>query len=291
MGESTHGSAQIPAAAADLLRLATDEHGLSVWLGLEMEEPAGLDAFLDSNGGDAAIGALLQCAHWRFEDGRASEAILALLEQARCQRMAGTDVHAFGFDEAVSECRGGARHAAAMAKNALAAIERAAADALTLLVAGSSHSRVRLPGALWRLPPPMGALVREKLGERVVSLVAGHAGGTVFAYETIDGEHTHAEFPQRSFRPGPRRWAWSGAKTLPMPHIIVWGAAEAARRGETDGTDPSWAYDGCLHLGALTPSLPARRVHPPPDGTSWPAPDPTRPAAAAGTRSSGCVTQ
>ena len=144
IGESSHGSVEIPAAAMALLVHGCSA-GLAVCLALEMEEPAGLNVYLNSDGDTAAV-ALLQGAHWRFEDGRASQApipserstlmstytnelltkqaIFELLERARCLRAAGAAVDAFGFDEAVSDYRGGARHAAAMAKNVCTAAER-----------------------------------------------------------------------------------------------------------------------------------------------------------------------
>ena len=107
-----HGSSEIPAVVGALMSEAL-ACGLHVELGLEMELPPAersrMDTFLASDGGAAARAALLRGEHWRFEDGRASEAVLELVEQARAAR-----VPLFAIDEAVADVRGGPLHAAAI---------------------------------------------------------------------------------------------------------------------------------------------------------------------------------
>ena len=82
-----HGSREIPKVVL-ALATSTISRGLSVSIGLEMEtsEQHALDAYMASSGTDADVTKLLSGAHWRLEDGRASEAILEIIEFARRQR-------------------------------------------------------------------------------------------------------------------------------------------------------------------------------------------------------------
>jgi hypothetical protein len=101
LGE-THGYREKPAFAGEMVCLAL-QRGESVLLGLEMSarEQARLDAYLESDGGDAARTALLDgSSFWdsQIRDGRSSQAVFALIDRVRQWRQAGADVSLAALD-------------------------------------------------------------------------------------------------------------------------------------------------------------------------------------------------
>lgn len=239
-----HGSSEIPAVVGALMSEAL-ACGLHVELGLEMElsptERSRMDTFLASDGGAAARAALLRGEHWRFEDGRASKAVLELVEQARAAR-----VPLFAIDEAVADVRGGPLHAAAMSANVLSAVARAPRNALVLVLSGSAHSRVDVSCS-------MGGQVKNAHPCRTRSLVVGHAGGTVFAFHTIDGFPVHGPAALPRFRPG-----HSLPRMTELPCVELWHTSSSAIMNSVAEAFRA-RYDGCIHVGHLSPSAPARR--------------------------------
>ncbi len=91
VGES-HGTKELPAFTAGLV-CSLLRAGKSVILAVERngEEQEGLNRYLDSEGGDSARDALLQGERWqsKYQDGRASQAMLELIESMRALRQAG----------------------------------------------------------------------------------------------------------------------------------------------------------------------------------------------------------
>jgi hypothetical protein len=84
-----HGTREIPALVGALACHAGSA-GAPVLVALEVprEEQRAVDAYLESDGGEDARGALLEGTFWRrpYQDGRSSEAMLALLERVRAWR-------------------------------------------------------------------------------------------------------------------------------------------------------------------------------------------------------------
>jgi hypothetical protein len=88
-----HGTAEVPLFVGRLACQATAK-GLRVRVGLEIpqEEQARIDAFLSATDADAAKQSLLQGPFWTrdMQDGRSSEAMLALLTRLRDPPAVGT---------------------------------------------------------------------------------------------------------------------------------------------------------------------------------------------------------
>jgi hypothetical protein len=135
-----HGTAEIPAMFADLVCQASAQGRVIV--GLEMPESSqpALDAWLISDGGAAARASLLADSFWRFTDGRASQAMLALLERLRALKAAGRSIGLLAFVPTVGDAATQTPYEQAMAGNWRRALENAPASRLFVLV-GSIHSR------------------------------------------------------------------------------------------------------------------------------------------------------
>ena len=136
-----HGTAEIPALFADLVCEASTQGRVIV--GLEMPESSqpALDAWLESDGGAAARASLLGDSFWRFTDGRASEAMLALLERLRALKAAGRQIGLLAFVPPSPEAATQTPYEQAIAahwRRALAGAPRARLFALV----GSIHSRL-----------------------------------------------------------------------------------------------------------------------------------------------------
>jgi hypothetical protein len=135
-----HGTNEIPALFADLVCEAAAQG--SVIVGLEMPESsqAALDAWVGSDGGAAALATLLRDGHWRFADGRASQAMLALVERLRALKAAGRPVSLLAFVPASAATLTGTAY-----EQAMAAIWRRALTgtpgARLLVLVGNIHSR------------------------------------------------------------------------------------------------------------------------------------------------------
>lgn len=174
-----HGTREIPDAFGRAVCSAAAAASTEVLVGVEIPrtEQAALDAFVASDGGDAARAALLAGAFWTgpWKDGRSSEAMVALLDRVRALRAAGARVRVVAFDVGATPApdRDGAMAAALLDARA------AAPDAVVVLLTGNLHAR--LAGGLPPLPDmvPMGAHLRDA-APATVSFDARHAAGTAW---------------------------------------------------------------------------------------------------------------
>ena len=202
-----------------------------------MEAPPPAQAIIDAfvRGDDIDESALLSDAHWRLRDGRASEAILRVLQQARASSSGGggggggggsIPLRVFGFDVSVPAPRASERHGRAMAARVLEEAGSARAEeGVLVLLAGSTHCDLALPTSL-------ASLVRRQHPARVRSLRALHRGGSTYSY--VSGR--------------------SGVHRIGSP-------TSTATVGSGHGTGQPAILDleeGALHVGVLTPSPPAR---------------------------------
>ena len=94
-----HGTAEAPAAFAEMVCAAADRGPVTVALELPVDMQPQLDAFLNAPDAESALAAL-EGSPWatpRMNDGRNSQAMLAMMESIRDLRAAGRDVafHAF----------------------------------------------------------------------------------------------------------------------------------------------------------------------------------------------------
>ncbi|MCX4240918.1 TraB/GumN family protein [Paraliomyxa miuraensis] len=174
-----HGAREIPAFVADLA-CAGASRGLSVRVGMEIprSEDEALAAFLDGAGAASDREALLDAEHWQRsdQDGRSSEATLALVERVRALRRTGLDVDLFAFDaNAWSDWN---ERDSAMAERILA---RAAAEpeAMVLTLSGNLHNRT-VVGLPWDPNAiPMGVHVQRARPDGL-SLDVRYTGGTAW---------------------------------------------------------------------------------------------------------------
>ena len=112
-----HGTAESPAFALEVACHAA-RSGLPVVVGIELRasEQERVDAFMDSEGTDGDRRALLAGSPWQagYQDGRASHAMLELIDGLRQLRHDGLDVRTALFD--ASGSRGGQQRDRDMAK-------------------------------------------------------------------------------------------------------------------------------------------------------------------------------
>ena len=148
-----HGTSEVPALVAQLAeRVSARKDGAGkaqpVVLALEWQgHETGHQAYLASDGTAADRQRLLASPFWTnaWQDGRASEAMLALLESVRVLARSGRPVQLATFDMEKGQIA--SDRDAGMAHN-LRAIVQANPDARIIALAGNYHARQR-PGAPW----------------------------------------------------------------------------------------------------------------------------------------------
>ncbi len=224
-----HGTAESPALVGDAACQAA-RTGLPVVVALE-QPVAGqgrIDAFLDSDGGEEARRTFLDGPFWQngYQDGRASQAMLELIERAGRLRRSGTAVRVVLFDTGTSA--GGQARDRGMADR-LAGLAAAETEAVTLVLTGNLHSRTHRGRPGNADYEPMGYLLARRVpAGRIVSLMQAHGAGT----------------------------AWICSREC--------GVAElGGRRGERPwqveiGEGPPPGHDGWYRIGGITASPPAR---------------------------------
>jgi len=174
-----HGTAELPRFFGEAVCTAAAS-GLAVEVGLEVagaEQPS-VDAFLASPGGAADVEALAATDFWSrdYQDGRSSQAMVALLDHMRRLRASGLPLHVFLFDLDPGEDM--SRRDEAMAAN-IAAHARAHPVALTMALTGEVHSW-KTRGAPWDPELlPMGWHL-DQAGIRVRSLGRATPAGTAW---------------------------------------------------------------------------------------------------------------
>jgi hypothetical protein len=221
-----HGTRELPAAVGTLACMAS-RHG-PVVVGVELSAHPTFDAFLASDGGEAARTALLSAPAWRepMQDGRTSEAMVLLVERVRQLRQQGRDVELLAFD--ASETRSQTRDRA-MADLVLA--RRAVRpDAAFVLLMGNLHAR-KVAGSPWKPSDGYGWLA-SLIAEQVVSLDASYPAGTAWLCTDLDAASCAVNTVQPTSRP---------TRSLAV-------RLEAGR-----------AYDGLLDVATVTASPPAVR--------------------------------
>ena len=237
-----HGTHEAPQFVDALACLALQRDD-AVVLGVEMsaDNQDRLDAFLDSPGGREARSALLASPFWAGRDGRASEAVLDVLDRARMRRAEGepVDVVALDFGEddldlLEAHGRNGVRDRA-MARRALQASH--AADQVIVLV-GNIHARRTPYRFADRVVETIGSVTH---GDDFVFVETLYGAGEAWNCIMVDGQlecGTHST--SADLRPGP-------------PRLL--SEAEAA------GLASRQAYDAFVYLGPASAARPAREVY------------------------------
>jgi hypothetical protein len=229
-----HGTQEAPRFFGEAVCAVADSRQ-SVRVGLEIEpgNQAVFDAFLASPGAAADVSALLAAPFWsrEFQDGKSSQAMVALLERLRRFRAQGLPIDVFLFDlgpgQAMSERD---KH---MAENIESQV-RAHPEAMTMALTGDLHA-FKAPGSPWDPNYRAMGWHLAQDGLRVYSLGNSHPAGTV--------------------------WTCVGS---PVPDCASRAikASPALPSGRTTGIEllpepSSQGYDGLYATPTLTASLPA----------------------------------
>lgn len=180
-----HGTAQSPEFVSALACNALGA-GFPVTVALEMppDEATRVDAFLASDGSDAASAALVAGPFWApsVADGRSSVAMVGLLDDVRVAGAAGLPIDVTLLDA------GGDDRDAAMAARVAEAVA-ANPDGIVIALTGNAHTRVTPDPAF--PSTPMGQHVTDTLGAgRVVALDVTYSGGTAWVCTDVCGETT-----------------------------------------------------------------------------------------------------
>lgn len=235
-----HGTAEAPAAFADLVCLASAARPVTVAIEAPASSQPKLDSFLSSPDTGAARAALLADSFWTnpFKDGRSSLAMLAMLEDVRRLRLAGRDVavaafqpdrppSSSGFDQSYYELE--------MAQ-LLSKIAQRRPNSLVLVLVGDIHAG-KTPVAQWGGGLPAAAHLSPK---NTVSLYVASQGGEAWYCQDRTGEANPK--PEAMCRAYP-----AGAAHDPKLRGVI---LEPQRDGD---------YDGLLAVGPTTASPPAVR--------------------------------
>ncbi|MFC7380233.1 hypothetical protein [Brevundimonas sp. GCM10030266] len=171
-----HGTAEAPAAFADLVCLALKKGPVTAVLEYPVQMQATFDAFMAEPDADAARALLLDYPHgpFRYHDGRGSEAMLAMLQRFRALHQAGGDLKLLASVPASPRVEGFTQSHAELDRAQLwSAAARAAPERRMMIFVGSVHAgKARRFGSSLGLPA--AAHFRP---EEVLSLYVATNGG------------------------------------------------------------------------------------------------------------------
>jgi hypothetical protein len=135
-----HGTAEIPKLFGDFVCAAAARWPVVVGLELEAEQQPIVDRYLRSDGSTQARQEILRSRHWtQVEDGRASEAMFALLERLRILRTSGSAISVVAFIPNVSDPNSQTPYERAMAEIWRRSVETNPSARFVALV-GSVHA-------------------------------------------------------------------------------------------------------------------------------------------------------
>lgn len=178
-----HGTVEMPKFVGDLA-CSLLKHGRRVTVALEIPHDLmpDLQVYLDSDGGQEAVARLIAVAHWnremKYQDGRASRAMLKLIDDVRRWRAAGERVDIAAFDLAVTRPHDREQMQQMIAQRDRRMAERAGSiwdpEATLILLAGNFHAvkypdEAAMPGR-----DRMAALMNP---QPEVSILLQHRGG------------------------------------------------------------------------------------------------------------------
>jgi hypothetical protein len=189
-----HGTNETPDAFTNLVCLAAQSRGpVTVAIEYPADMQTVLDAWLASDGGDAARAALLAGPFWRnpMQDGRTSVAFLRMLDRLRLMHRAGTVRSVRGFDAPMDGSDKRDRNAA-MADRLTKIADTV--PGLTMVLVGNYHAIIHdMPSPRGPIHPAASLLPAEK---KVAVDVAG-AGGSMWNCQ-MEGCHLYDYGPQPS---------------------------------------------------------------------------------------------
>jgi hypothetical protein len=173
-----HGTAELPALFGDLV-CAVAATGRPVVVGVEFlpANQSRLETFLATRDADSARKTLLSAPAWSDRVGRASVAMLAMLEQVRSLHAAGAEVRLVAFDHESESGPTSEKREAGMGQRLLDA-SRAHAGALVIALTGVGHA----DRTGWQsFKPPFRSAVQYLPDDRTLSLTFVRGGGEAWA--------------------------------------------------------------------------------------------------------------
>ncbi|HLL51948.1 MAG TPA: hypothetical protein VK447_00295 [Myxococcaceae bacterium] len=250
------GSAEIPAFIGRMACFAVQD-GVPVLLGVELPRDAQpeVDRYLASGGAKEDVVQLVAHKFWSrmWQDGRSSQAVVALLERARVLKAEGKPISVVAYD--VKNLDGNARQEA-MAEHLLRARAQAGTGTLTVVLSGNVQART-VRGAEWdKELVPLGArLLAAEPGMK--ALDAQYSGGMAWTCQAAGGTHIDCRprlvgAPQRSRFLGTRLPSSKTAKGYERHKLYIRVDSEASVEG----------YHGLFYVGRLSPSPPAAEAQP-----------------------------
>ena len=135
-----HGTAETPALFGDFVCHAGRQGPVVVGLEIPVQEQPALDRYLASRGTAADRSALTGTIHWEGQDGRASEAMFALVERLRAMRSAGLPIRVHAFVDPGPPAPTQTPYEQRMARQWRAGLDAVAGARLVALV-GNIHAR------------------------------------------------------------------------------------------------------------------------------------------------------
>lgn len=220
-----HGTKEAPAFVESVVCHGSSL-GLRVTVALELPQVEGpqVDRYLRSNGSFSDRAALVRAPFWfkDYQDGRSSQAMLALLEavRSRIDRQEPIDVVLLDRPEARQD------RDAEMANRLLVAVGEAPTN-LFVVLTGNLHNRITEGSGR------LGHRILEALGpERVLSLNQAYSGGS----------------------------AWVCMSDSPCGSRTIRGRAGSALGVEVGGASGSEHYHGTYGVGEIHASPPAKEL-------------------------------
>lgn len=226
-----HGTTEFPNLVLELATSSAHRGRLIVALELGDDAEGPTASFVESGGLASDLERLLGAPSWQRQDGRASVAMLSLVEGIRCLVHAGALIEAAVFDATpVGDPRSDGYQIQR---------ERLLADGLreigthgpTLALTGNAHAElVPRPDA-----PPMFVPAAAQVAEHttLVALVGQHAGGEAWCTLPIDGQLVSAPHPVKGNYQGDQAFIEVAPSAFVRP--------------------------GAAYVGAISPSPPAVR--------------------------------
>lgn len=215
-----HGTQQAPAFIGSAACALAAQEPLVVGLEMPAVEQSRIDAYLVGDGGSKERSALTIGEFWGFQDGRASHAMLDLIERLRVLKRDGASLHVLAMDGSTVDSSKDEAMAFALRR-----VMQDDPQTRVLALMGNIHARVLLDAV--EDDPPVGSRLSDL---RPLAVLAGYGEGEAWVcMDGVCGVHPMSSRWGKDRKPGYYRGqaAWS-------------------------------SYADTVHLGTITASLPVR---------------------------------
>lgn len=226
LGEA-HGTRELPEVFGDLVcALVADGRPVTVGLEFLPGEQAALDAYLDSSGDEAAVARLLASDGWADDQGRASAAILALVERLRTLKAGGADLAVAAFDHPSETPGTSAAREAGMARH-LRQARAARPEAVVVALTGIGHAG---RSAWTSFDPPFASMTQKLPEARTLTIAFVRSGGEAWGCRRPAEEAAPvcAAWPSPAREATPPRGLVMDASRIGFDAIISVGSAYSA---------------------------------------------------------------